>query len=259
LQLKVPWEFEHELPHDKQFDSVPSGVSQPFVALVSQLAKPVEQIPRVHVPVVHDSEAFARLHVTSQSPQLVSERMLRSQPFALFPSQLFQPASQTGWQPVMALQVVMPWAFVHASPHDRQFVGVPSCVSQPACALVQSRNPLLQVVSVHVPVAQDSLAFARLQGTPQPPQLVRVFSGVSHPLPGASSQSSQPLSQVVTWQLPVAQLGVPCAVLHERPHMPQFVSVLSCVSQPLLRLPSQSPQPIWQLGTQPFDSQLVVP
>ena len=41
--------------------------------------------------------------------------------------------------------------------------------------------------------------------------------------------------------------------------MPQFTSVLSSVSQPLLRLPSQSPQPIWQLGTQPFVSQLVVP
>ena len=133
---------------------------------------------------------------------------------------------------------------MQTSPHPRQFVSVPSCVSQPACMLEQSRKPVLQVVSVQVPVAHDSLAFARLHGTPQPPQLVRVLSGISQPLPGVSSQSSQPLSQVVTWQVPVAQLGVPCAVLHERPHMPQFTSVLSSVSQPLLRLPSQSPQPI---------------
>jgi hypothetical protein len=159
----------------------------------------------------------------------------------------------------MALQAVMPWAFVQASPHDKQFVDVPSCVSQPACALVQSRKPLLQVVSVQVPVAHDSLAFGRLQATLQPPQLVSVFRGRSQPLPAVLSQSSQPASQFVTSQVPEAQLGVPCAVLHERPHMPQFVRVLSCVSQPLLRLPSQSPQPIWQTGTQPFDSQLVVP
>ena len=98
---------------------------------------------------------------------------------------------------------------MQTSPHPRQFESVPSCVSQPACMLVQSRKPVLQVVSVHVPVAHDSLAFARLHGTPQPPQLVRVLSGVSQPLPGTSSQSSQPLSQVVTWQVPVAQLGVP--------------------------------------------------
>ena len=153
----------------------------------------------------------------------------------------------------------MPWAFVQASPHDKQFVGVPSCVSQPACALVQSRKPLLQVVSVQVPVAHDSLAFGKLQPTPQPPQSLNVLRDLSQPLPGELSQSSQPASQLVISQVPVSQLGVPCGVLHELPHMPQLVRVLSCVSQPLLRLPSQSPQPIWHMGTQPFDSQLVVP
>jgi hypothetical protein len=108
---------------------------------------------------------------------------------------------------------------------------------------VQSRQPVSHVVSVHVPVPHDSLALARLHGTSQPPQSESVRSEVSQPFVGESSQSSQPVSQPVTWQLPVAQLGVPCAVVHVRPQAPQLTSVSSSVSQPLLRLPSQSPQP----------------
>ena len=99
---------------------------------------------------------------------------------------------------------------MQTSPHPRQFESVPSCVSQPACMLEQSRKPVLQVVSVHTPVAHDSVAFARSQTMPQPPQCeLFVLVLVSQPLPGKSSQSSQPVSQVVTWQVPVAQLGVP--------------------------------------------------
>lgn len=79
--------------------------------------------------------------------------------------------------------------------------------------------------------------------TPQPPQSESVFSGRSQPFAAAPSQSSQPASQVATSHVPDAQLGRPWAVVHERPHAPQFVSELSSVSQPLLRLPSQSPQP----------------
>jgi hypothetical protein len=107
LQLKVPCAFEHELPHPRQFESVPSGVSQPVPAFMSQLPKPVVHVPRVQAPVVHDSAALARSQSTSQSPQSVSVRMLRSQPFPLFPSQLFQPVSHTGMQPVVGLHVVV--------------------------------------------------------------------------------------------------------------------------------------------------------
>jgi hypothetical protein len=120
---------------------------------------------------------------------------------------------------------------------------VPSCVSQPAWLGVQSRQPVSHDVSVQVPVPQDSLACARLQATSQAPQSASVRSEVSQPLVGELSQSSQPASHVVIAQLPVAQLGVPWAVVHARPQAPQLTSVSSSVSQPLLRFPSQSPQP----------------
>jgi hypothetical protein len=257
-QLVVPWGFEHEFPQERQLLIVPSGASQPVPGFMSQLPKPVVHAPSVQVPVEHDSAAFTRSQSTSQSPQSVSVRMLRSQPFPRFPSQLFQPASHTGWQPVVGLHDVVAWVVMHTSPHPRQSVSVPSCVSQPAC-VEQSRQPASHDVSVHVPVPHDSLARGRLHITPQPPQLVSVFSGTSQPLVGELSQSSQPASQVVISHEPVAQLGLPCGVEQVRPHAPQLTSVSSSVSQPLLRLPSQSPQPIWQVGTQPFDSQLVVP
>jgi hypothetical protein len=243
MQLVEPCGFAHELPHERQLESVPSGVSQPVAAFMSQLPKPVEHVPSVHVPDEHDSAAFARLQSTSQSPQSVSVRMLRSQPLPRLPSQLFQPVSHTGWQPVVGLHDVVACVFKHASPHPRQSVSVPSCVSQPAC-VEQSRQPLSHAVSVHVPVPHDSLACGRLHITPQPPQSLSVFSGRSQPLVGELSQSSQPASQVVISHEPVAQLGTPCGVEQLRPQAPQLTSVSSSVSQPLLRLPSQSPQPI---------------
>jgi hypothetical protein len=41
--------------------------------------------------------------------------------------------------------------------------------------------------------------------------------------------------------------------------VPQFVAVVSAVSQPLSRLLSQSPKPVLQLGTQADAAQWVVP
>ena len=99
-------------------------------------------------------------------------------------------------------------------------------------------------LDVPATMTHASLACGRLQATLQPPQLVSVLSGRSQPLPAASSQSSQPASQLVTSQVPVPQLGLPCGVEQPRPHWPQFVSELSSVSQPLFLFPSQSPQPI---------------
>jgi hypothetical protein len=104
-------------------------------------------------------------------------------------------------------------------------------------------------------VPHDAVPCARLQATPQPLQFVSVLSCVSQPSLAVASfalQSSQPLLHAAIWQLPEAQLGVPCALLQALPQAPQSVSVLSCVSQPLFLLPSQSPQPEAQVGEQPF-------
>jgi hypothetical protein len=111
-------------------------------------------------------------------------------------------------------------------------------------------------------VPHEAVPCARLQATPQPLQLVSVLSCVSQPsfaLASFALQSSQPLLHAAIWQLPEAQVGVPCALVHDRPHAAQSVSVLSCVSQPLFLLPSQSPQPAAQVGWQPDEVHWFVP
>jgi hypothetical protein len=107
MQLVEPCGFEHELPQERQLLSVPSGVSQPVAAFMSQLPKLPTHALSTHDPVEQVSFAFARSQSTSQSPQSLSARMLRSQPLPRSPSQLFQPVSHTGVQPD-AVHVVEP-------------------------------------------------------------------------------------------------------------------------------------------------------
>jgi hypothetical protein len=63
--------------------------------------------------------------------------------------------------------------------------------------------------------------------------------GRSQPLSGLLSQLAKPLSQVVTWQLPVEQLELALDSEQEPPQVPQLLLVLVAVSQPLSGLPSQ--------------------
>jgi hypothetical protein len=77
---------------------------------------------------------------------------------------------------------------------------------------------------------------------------VSVLSGVSQPLLSLPSQLPQPLLQVSMRHVPVEQVAVALVREQVTPHPPQFVSVLSGVSQPLLSLPSQLPQPLLQVS-----------
>jgi hypothetical protein len=189
-----PCVFVHALPHDAQFEAVPSCVSQPAVAVQSE--KPLLHAPMVHVPVVHEAAAFRKLHGTSQSPQLVSVRMSRSQPLSAMLSQLFQPASQVGEQPVVTLQVVEPCPFVHASLQERQFATVPSGVSQLGAPATHSAKPVAQVVLSHVPFTHVSLEFGMSHIAPHTLQFVSVRVEVSQPFAAFASQLSQPALHV---------------------------------------------------------------
>ena len=98
VQANVPCEFEHTSPQAEQLLVVPSVVSQPLPGLLSQLPKPVVQVPSVHVPVLQLALALAREHPTLQSPQSVFVVTLRSQPLSGLPSQLLNPVLQVGEQ-----------------------------------------------------------------------------------------------------------------------------------------------------------------
>ena len=262
LHAAVPCALVHDSPQLRQFDVVPFVVSHP--AWVVQSKKPALHSETLHVPLEQDEVAFGKLHVTPQSPQFVSVCRSVSQPLPALPSQLLYPLAQLGLQAkfgAVPAHDVVPCVFAHASPHAAQFEPVPSCVSQPAW-LEQSAKPALQPVSTHWPVPHEAVPCARLQATPQPLQFVSVFSCVSQPslaVPSFELQSSQPLLHDAIWQLPDAQVGVPWALLQARPHPPQSVSELSCVSQPLFLSPSQSPQPEAHAGWQPFVVHAFVP
>jgi hypothetical protein len=57
--VALPFATEHPRPHIPQLPLELSGVSQPFVALPSQLPKPVVQPARAHAPAVHEALPFA--------------------------------------------------------------------------------------------------------------------------------------------------------------------------------------------------------
>jgi hypothetical protein len=91
------------------------------------------------------------------------------------------------------------------------------------------------------------------------PQWLRsVLRFVSQPLLSLPSQLPQPLLQEAIWHVPVEQVAVALVREHVIPHAPQFMSVLSCVSQPLLSLPSQLPQPLLQMQ-EPAEQEALAP
>lgn len=97
-------------------------------------------------------------------------------------------------------------------------------------------------VNVHVPVEQDSLALAKSQGVPQPPQFIKVLSAVSQPLFLLPSQLSYPMAHMGA-HMPPEHVVDPCEFMHVVPHVPQLVVVLRDTSQPFASTPSQLPAP----------------
>lgn len=191
------------------------------------------------------------LHVVPQLPQSVSVLSGVSQPFASIPSQSSHPSLQAVMVHVPVAHDSLAFTRLQLVPQEPQFESVSSRVSQPfAGSPSQLPQPALHVPSVHVPVAQDSLAFGRLHGTPQPPQLESVLKDVSQPFAGRPSQFAHPASQAVTAHDPVAHDSVAFERLQLVPQAPQSVRETSCVSHPSLTSPLQLPQPSSQVRTQ---------
>ena len=74
----VPCWFAQALPHDAQFDAVPSAVSQPAAAV--QSAKPGLQPVGTHIPFVHAAPPFGNEQTVPQLPQFIVVVTLVSQP-----------------------------------------------------------------------------------------------------------------------------------------------------------------------------------
>jgi hypothetical protein len=105
-----------------------------------------------------------------------------------------------------------------------------------ALLALQSERPELHWY-VHVEPVQLAAPVFVLHALLHPPHVAVDESDDSQPfvLGAVVTQSAYPPAQPVYWQLPPLQLA-PLLVLvsHARPHAPQFVAVVTCVSQPLV-------------------------
>lgn len=240
----LPREFVQASPHAEQLVAVPSGSQVPSPP---QSSKPAAHPVMAHVPPAHDSVAFGMSQGMPQSPQSVRVRTFLSQPLFGSESQLLKPVEQTGVQPEVVLQLVVPFALVHTSVHERQRAVLPSVDSQ-LPLLSQSAVVGSHVVATQAPVTHVSPDPGTSHTAPQLPQSVRVRVEVSQPFAALPSHMSQPALQVYA-QLPLLQAAVPRAFTQPAPQAEQFVVVLACVSQPGEPV-EQSNQPGLQLVTE---------
>lgn len=191
VHVPVAFAGAHATPQPPQFVLVFSDASQPSVrASPLQLPYPLlhamEQLLPLHVGV-----PLAALQAWPHPPQLarllvrlISQPLLR----ALL-SQLPNPGLHVIEQ-LPALHNGVPLAGLHGCPHAPQCANVVFVLtSQPfPDALSQLPQPVVQLLTEHVPVAHVPVALAGEQATPQAPQLVTLVSAVSHPFCGKLSQ-----------------------------------------------------------------------
>jgi hypothetical protein len=228
-------------------------VSQPLVVLRSQSAKPAVQVPTAQAPVLHDGVALGTVQARPQAPQLLTLRVLVSQPLSTSRSQSAKPAPQVSAQfPV--LQVGVALAVLQASRQAPQCSAeVLRLVSQPLVALPsQSPKPGLQLARPQTAPTQPATPLAGVgQARLQAPQL-RTSVRTSTHAPLHSKVGA--LHEVM--QVPLLHT---CPKAQARPHAPQFaVSLATGRSQPLAALPSQFAKPVVQTRVQALDWQTPV-
>lgn len=141
---------------------------------------------------------------------------------------------------------------LQADPHAPQLPAeVLTLVSHPLAGLPsQSPKPGLQAASTHPPLEHAPTPLAKVHVVPQAPQCsASVFRFVSQPSDASLLQLPNPVLQAIE-HLPVAQLGVPCVVLHAWPQAPQLVGLVSVLtSQPVAYCASQSANGAEQAST----------
>jgi hypothetical protein len=259
-QVAVALVLEQLTPQPPQLVVVLVGVSQPFEALPSQLAKPALHAPSAHEPAEHSAAALAKEHTRPHIPQLDVVPRLASHPSAPLLLQSAKPPLQANPQ-ADALHVVDALGReAHPLPHVEQCEGLlVVLVSQPFAGFPsQLPKPPLQLWTWQLPPPHVATPFATAHALPHAPQWVVLLSAVSQPLAMLPSQLPKPVVQPASAHIPALQDALPLAKEHALPHIPQCVVLLSEVSQPLAMLPSQSPKPLLHVYRQPLIAQLTV-
>ena len=236
-------------------------VSQPLVALPSQLPQPVSQaIP--HPPEVQDGVPLLALQTLGHDPQCAGSLFKSaSQPSPTKPLQFDQPAEHVVMEQALPEQADVAWFVLHARPQPPQFNALELVlVSQPFTKLL-SQSPIGAVQAMpQVPLLHDGLPPDALHAFAHVPQWVASFLRLtSQPFATLPSQFAKFVAQLI-WHAPAAQDAVPLLMLHAA------VQVLQCsgsvprfVSQPFVALPSQLPNPTLQVIPHTPLAQVAVP
>ncbi len=236
----------HARPHIPHCPAVlRRSTSQPLAGLLSQSPKPAEHIAITQRPAEQAAVALGSTQALPHIPQELAVVFSEvSHPLAGEPSQSPKPALHSKPQRLVA-QVGRAFAGAwHALPQPPQWA---TEVTRSAHCPVQFVCPAGQF-DMHPPLPQTRPA---VQGLPQRPQWVLLPAReVSQPFAGLVSQSPKPALQTNP-QRAAAQVGVALAGAEQAiPHIPQWVGATRrSVSQPLVRLPSQSPRVISQTVT----------
>jgi hypothetical protein len=235
----------HSIPQPPQLSSSSTTVaSQPLALLPSQSSKPAAHPEIAQTSPAQVVVAFGRMQGVPHPPQWVTLSRLFSQPFVAFPSQFPHPALHVPSVHTSPPQLALAFGREHPTPHPPQWVTLSRVFSQPLPpSPSQLPKPAAQLAIAHTSPPQVAIAFGREHPTPQPPQLERLSSGSSHPLPSLPSQLPNPPLHAAIRQSSPAQVAVALGRVHGVPHAPQFVTLSSGSSQPLASLPSQLPAP----------------
>jgi hypothetical protein len=164
-----------------------------------------------------------------------------SQPLIGFPSQLPVPPLHVGEQ-LPPVQTVLPFGLVQSVPQAPQCASVVErLVSQPLLRLASQLPKPSEHSGVHTPETHEVVPFGFVQPVPHAPQFDRLVSRfVSQPLLGLLSQLANPVLHEGV-QAPAVHVVGPLAFEQALPHAPQLDVVVSAVSHPFARLPSQLP------------------
>jgi hypothetical protein len=222
--------------------------SHPLAGLLSQLAKPVAQVPRAHVPLLQVAPALAKRQTMPQPPQLLASvpRTSVSHPLDAMPSQSAKPALQPPTTQVPATHAfTLALARRHALPHIPQLAGS-------VCVFTQSPEQFMVLAPHEAPHIPAEHTWPAGQARPHMPQLaLSVLVLASHPLAGIMSQSAMPIAHVPRAHVPALHVAVALGRRHAVPQPPQLLasSPRTLVSQPLDAMPSQSAKPIAQRTT----------
>ncbi len=239
VHADAPLEKRQVKPQAPQLLTLVSAVSQPLPALPSQSPKPALHW-NAQRPAQKGVALAGRAQALPQAPQFAGS-LARSRQA---PVQSVWPETQVATQAPAAQRCPAPQALPQA---PQLALSAWVFTSQPFIALLsQLAKPWAHAPRAQPELTQLPLALAKLQRTPQPPQLVSASRLVSQPFVASPSQSPKPRLQLMP-QAPLAQKAAPLAGVGQAlPQAPQAATSVLVLRQ----VPLQFCVPVWQEAAQ---------